>query len=383
MDNFKKICLIFVCVLLLNGCVKMHSTMTINSDKSMIYENELLVSEKMGGNSTSEIVNETEKEELAKNGFTIESVPSTNGYYGIKISKKFDNIDDLSTNNGEEVMISDLSNDDFDTAKIFKVEKGFFKNTYTANFKYSTDSVTNSASGDMLDGEEDYSDLEESNDISMNAGISDEKDEEMSLFSSSDDFGNTTTIGASNDSELDMSGYGEMMSLMGEMEFTYVVNLPTKAISHNASSVENDGKRLKWNLATDKVSEINFSFALTNMTNIILVCGGGLLVLIVIIAVVVLSSKKKKEVEAPVNYTENTEMVMPSETEPAMESTKAAPAVETAPEVAPVEPAPVEPTPVEEPTVSEPAPLETEPVVDTPTVEPTVEEPTDSNNQMM
>ena len=42
MKKVERLILVLVCVLLLSGCVKMHTTMTINSDKSMVYENEVL-----------------------------------------------------------------------------------------------------------------------------------------------------------------------------------------------------------------------------------------------------------------------------------------------------------------------------------------------------
>ena len=294
MKNIKKVILVLVCTLLLSGCVKIHTNMTINSDKSMLYENEILFTSSLM-NSGNAYTNETALEDYKSRGFEVENVKDSAGYSGIKLSKKYDNIDKLSEGNGTVVDIGNFYNKDFDTTKVFKLDKGFFKNTYTANFKYTVNS--NTGSDIDLDDEEnseaEYSSISE---INNEAGAT-EKPANMEtdpVLTTGDDENGTDL--SSNGS---IGNFEELAKLMNEAEFTYVVNLPVSANSNNASEVTNDGKTLKWNIKNGETNEINYSFSLLNMTNIMLVCGGCIILIIVISVIFVLKfrSKDKKVVD--------------------------------------------------------------------------------------
>jgi len=296
MKNLFKSVLLFICVVLLSGCVKMHTTMTINSDKSMLYEMEALISNTLAENGT-EVVNETARKEYEDAGYKLEKIKDNNNYSGYKISKKFDSIDDLSNNNGEEVVISDFGDKEFDTSKVFKVEKGFLKNKYTATFKYKVsdlggntetdeDQIGSGAGATLFEDDEESTVVNEESGaaVPLESGVND--DEEVTTTDENE---------TSEDEDFDMGGLEELMGMMKEMEFTYVVNLPAKSLSNNATKVENDGKTLRWELSTEADSDIKFSFELYNILNIALVCGGALLVIIVVVVLLVVKGKKKKE----------------------------------------------------------------------------------------
>ncbi len=260
MKKFKYIFLVLFCLVFLSGCVKSHNTIGINKDKSMSYENEILFSKELGDDMTTLV----DSEKYEKAGYKV-TVVDEEKYSGIKISNKYSNIDDFSNNKGEEVTISNFLDDNFDKSVLFKKKSGFLKDTYTAKFKYSIDTT-------------EYNNLEENT-------TSFETEEENTNDTTEEEnvIDNTTEEG-------NLDNY---INLMGEMEFTFKVNLPYKANSSNASEVNNDGKSLTWKLTMDTANDINFEFSIYNMAHIIML-GGGALAFIIIIVVLLLVLKKKK-----------------------------------------------------------------------------------------
>ena len=79
------------------------------------------------------------------------------------------------------------------------------------------------------------------------------------------------------------------------MEFNYVVNLPEKALTNNATNVSNDGKTLTWSLMQSQISNIEFSFELKNMTNYYILYGGIAAAVIIVIIIIILLIKKGKK----------------------------------------------------------------------------------------
>lgn len=296
----KKLKFVFLSVIVLftlNGCFKSTATMTINEDKSMKFQATYLFSKQIA--SLSDI----DKSSFTKKGFNVTDVDS-NGYVGVEVSKDYKNIDDLSNETGKEVIISDFTEENFDDSIFFKVKKGFFKNTYTANFKYDLSSKESPVGPD--NGTDDSSVSESSDDLGSSNSI-DEKDD----ANKKDDF-----------------DYSKLLELSKEMEIKFIVNLPSKNLSNNASSVDNDGKTLTWNLtsnlasssaagsgnatlpnndagSTNNLVPINYSFSMLNMGSIYLVSGIGVLLLIAIIVLVVFKIKKKKELGTNVSEPAN------------------------------------------------------------------------------
>lgn len=83
----------------------------------------------------------------------------------------------------------------------------------------------------------------------------------------------------------------EMSSLNSYLEYSYVVTLPYKAISHNADIVSNDGKTLTWNFNSDKEA-IEFEFFFISKY---IICGVLLLLIIIIIIIIIRKIIKKKK----------------------------------------------------------------------------------------
>lgn len=221
--NFKKYSMFVLLVmvsLLLTGCVKVNYSMSINKDKSM---NLVIISafDKSLTDSTASMEN-SDFSSLEDQGFYIEDYEEDN-MKGYKFSKSFDNIDDISD---EGEVISNLQFNNKDNNAIFQVKKGFLKNTYTAKFESSSsDNSEDSTNDDLFDGDisEELGDLSE-------AGIS-------------------------------------------GMDLKFVVNVPYKALSSNATETSNGGKTLTWDMLklTDG-NTIDFKFEIYNMTNVYIVC---------------------------------------------------------------------------------------------------------------
>lgn len=306
MKNLKKVIGVLLILTTMTGCVKYKNTMTINNDKSMIFEGSYLISDKLLETSDSTtFFSEENKKALEERGVKV-SEKKENNYTGIAVSKKYDNIDKISNKNGKEVTISDYFKEDFDDSILFKVEKGFLKNKYTANFKYDS----NVGTGDGGDTSTSQALTENDKKLAVTDDLTTttpSTGEEATTPSTGDDTttpddGTTTptTPTTPDTTEPGDSGFdSDIMGLAGEMEFNYVVNLPEKALTNNATNVSNDGKTLTWSLMQSQISNIEFSFELKNMTNYYILYGGiaaALIIVIIIIISLIKKGKKGKEV---------------------------------------------------------------------------------------
>lgn len=252
--NIKFTALLTLLVISLTGCVKFNSTMEIKKDKSMDYKIIYAFDKSLFGDQ--EILTSDDKKELENKGFTVSNYVDGN-MKGFKVSKNIKNIDDVSSTNDATYDLSGLLDSNKSESKVFKVKKGFLKNTYTASFKFdSSDSDLNNST---------------SNDTTIDND-----------FTTDDN--NTTT-----DSDFDFS------NINTNMDLSFNVKLPYKAISSNATTKKNDDKELSWNLSSTGEDKIEFSFALYNMTNIY-ICGGVIVLLIIIVIVSILNKGKKNKV---------------------------------------------------------------------------------------
>ena len=306
MKNLKKVIGVLLILTTMTGCVKYKNTMTINNDKSMIFEGSYLISDKLLETSDSTtFFSEENKKALEERGVKV-SEKKENNYTGIAVSKKYDNIDKISNKNGKEVTISDYFKEDFDDSILFKVEKGFLKNKYTANFKYDSNVGTGDG-GDTSTSQaltENDKKLAVTDDLTTTTPSTGEEATPPSTgddTTTPDDGTTTPTTPTTPDTtEPGDSGFdSDIMGLAGEMEFNYVVNLPEKALTNNATNVSNDGKTLTWSLMQSQISNIEFSFELKNMTNYYILYGGitaAVIIVIIIIISLIKKGKKGKEV---------------------------------------------------------------------------------------
>ena len=271
----------------LTGCVKFNANMEIKKDKSMNYSIIYAIDTSYFGGQ--DLLSSDDKQEIKEKGFNVTDYVDEN-MKGFTISKSIQNIDKVSSKENIEYSLSEPLEENSD-AYIFKVKKGFLKNTYTANFSFDA-----SNSNLNMDGEvDDKFDTQDTN-LDWNWGT--------------DDTESDYTTDIIDNSDMDFSQFSNNLS---NIDLSFSVTLPYSAKSSNATSTNNDNKELKWILLANDNKNLEFEFEMYNIINIFLVVG-GIFVLVVLIIVVVLINKKKGKTNN-INGTEgaqNVENVLPA-----------------------------------------------------------------------
>ena len=294
-----KLLIIFLFIFMFGGCYREESTMTINKDKSIDFEIKVLVEDKF---NESIYVNNSEKYNLRK--IKIQSITEY-GHKGYKLTKHYDNIDEVSLEKKVDVELTKYVNPDFDDSVLFKVEKGFFRNKYTANFlidkEYISKNLTiekketitqfiNKVKGIYNKVLEEYGKNKEIVEYT-NENLNIEGYEGIRLKLNIDEEGNVIYFEVSdlvynykNESEKIVND-DIISDYITEIEetnavVTFVLNLPGKTISNNATKVNRDGKTLTWAYnEKDDINSIEFSFYLYNRSNIYKLFGLAILVI--------------------------------------------------------------------------------------------------------
>ncbi len=261
---------IFIVAICLSGCVKYNANMEIKKDKSMDFSIVYAMDTQYFGDQ--EVLTEENRKELEEEGFKVTDYQEDT-MKGFTLTKSIKNIDELSTTENTDYSLSNIEEDK--DKEMFKVEKGFFKNKYIANFKFDTEDSAITE--------------EETSDGTITDGYSDGTIEENP--DSYSDFPMDSTEGY-NDSSMD--DFSNMAT--SNLDLSLNVTLPYQAISNNATKTENDNKTLSWDLTSSEIETINFEFELYNMTNIYLTIGGIALLIIIIIVVTVTKHKKRKNI---------------------------------------------------------------------------------------
>ena len=215
MKKYLQLVIIFLLIFLCTGCVKFEENMTIKNNKSMNLE--LVVATDVNG-LDSDMFNENEINNLSK--FYSVSKYKDEKYTGYKLLWKTSNIDKISSSSDVVYSLSTIR--ESVPTNMFKVVKGFFSNTYYANFIFDPSSV------------ESLYEEDEKNDL------------------------------------------------------TFSVDLGKDSLDNNADKVKNDGKRLIWNLNSNDITEMSFSFKLYNYSRIV----GVIIFGIIIFSLMVISYKK-------------------------------------------------------------------------------------------
>ena len=259
---------IFIVAICLSECVKYNANIKIKKDKSMDFSIVYAMDTQYFGDQ--EVLTEENRKELEEEGFKVTDYQEDT-MKGFTLTKSIKNIDELSTTENTDYSLSNIEED----KEMFKVEKGFFKNKYIANFKFDTEDSAITE--------------EETSDGTITDGYSDGTIEENP--DSYSDFPMDSTEGY-NDSSMD--DFSNMAT--SNLDLSLNVTLPYQAISNNATKTENDNKTLSWDLTSSEIETINFEFELYNMTNIYLTVGGIALLIIIIIVVTVTKHKKRKNI---------------------------------------------------------------------------------------
>ena len=267
--------------ILLTGCVKSNTSMTINKDKSMSLTSEVLISDKLL-DKESRLIIKDEKDKLQKKNMTVEEIKDSNGYSGFSVTKKYGNIDKNSKEEYKEIIISNFFDDKFDDSVLFQVKKGLFKNVYTANYKFEVDN-------------DDFVEDKNSNEMV----IDDTTNTPTVENDTTNVIDNTNNVdGTNNNTGKDISDNADLIKLASEVKFKFSVNLPYKVLESNATKKSDDGKKLEWDLNSNDAVKINYSFELYNMNNIYMAIGISIGTIILLIVLIIIKNKivqKKRE----------------------------------------------------------------------------------------
>ena len=250
--NKIKVLLIMIMMLFITGCYNYDMEMKINDDKSMDFTLiNTIDTSKFDNNDSGEVTTgsaalstaNAEFEKYNKNlkpkGYNVEkySDPNNSSITGMKITKRFNNIDYISKE-GEptRVNLSKIGEEDYDDSFLFTVKKGLVYNTYTATFVFGNEDANSSENAQIKNYE-------------------------------------------------------------SQMNVTYRVSLPVPAFSSNSNVINDDGKTLSWTLKPSEVNIVEYSFKIADQMNLYVAYGSaGLIALLIIGAdsLVILLPKIKK-----------------------------------------------------------------------------------------
>ena len=252
MKKSMKLLAILFFVVLMSGCVKYNFKMEVGKDKSVSIE----IIDAIDKDYSSYGSYETEATAAETKGFTKEPYEDEE-WIGYKLTKKYENIDEISSEEAITVELMDILKSDKEEPKAyFQKKSGLFKTTYIANF------TVNTSSDDEDEEEED----------------------------------STTTEDEEEDDGADIS---------------YTIVLPVKAGANDATTVSEDGKTLTWKLDNGKLNTVKYEFSLINTTMIIVVAAVAVVVVGGVIVIVIKGKKKPNGGGVPNGMPMNNQPGMP------------------------------------------------------------------------
>ena len=296
MKKIRNLVMLLVVTLLLTGCVKYNVNMDIKKDKSMDFKIVYALDTSTLGEKAN--FSDEDLKKMKEQGFEV-SEYSDGTMKGVTLTKKIKNIDDVSSADGTEYSLSGILNNG--NSKMFKVKKGLFKNKYIAKFDFdSSDSGLSNENNTFTEEDDREEDATTDLEDDENTIDQEEKDDDVD----SDDDTEVADINIGNN--INSEDYSKMMK---NMDLSFTVTLPYKAISNNATTVKNDGKELVWNLASiNNKKSIEFEFELDRfqIAPIIIVIASilGSLFVIALIVTIIMAVQGGKKKNKPVTTTE-------------------------------------------------------------------------------
>lgn len=325
MKKIKKLLFLFIILFCIVGCTNAESTLTINSDRSMDLDIKILVDSKF--NETNYLGNTSLYDER---NLKIQRI-TQGDLKGYRITKEYANIDDLSSDKSVTLDITKFLEPNYDEKTIFKLEKSYFKNKYSASFNIDFDYLRKNLFTEKKGNKDDFVNKIKSlynkaiSDYSKNKKekvYSDEKNEleieknikyEISVNAN----GKVTKIEfTDNDftykkesenilvSDINVSDVNNNDNSEEKNVFKFILKLPNKTVSNNATTVSGSGETLTWIFDKNSMqNNISFVFELDNNGNYLSVVGIGLLIILSFVILIVLSIKinnkrrEKKESE--------------------------------------------------------------------------------------
>ena len=106
----------------------------------------------------------------------------------------------------------------------------------------------------------------------------------------------------------------DLSKLTANMDLSFNVTLPNSAISNNATSTEDNNKKLTWKLSSTNAQTIEFAFELNNnggSNDMILYIGIGVIALLVIVVIILMLTKKKSNTATVAPVVNNNETSSP------------------------------------------------------------------------
>lgn len=273
--------LLFVMVLTLSGCYRIHVNTTINKDKSLDIEMIIAIDEKkmasLGGSegeASEGIADEETIAEYKKQGFEVEDYVDGD-YKGVKLTRKITNIDEVTSDKKIETNLGSIATGEEGGKYLFYKEG----NVYYSDIILNTED-TEKPEDDVIVEEEDPN--------------GDEAEDGLLTTAAPDDITGTNdgTLVAPED---DTTGL-EDMDLSSYFDIKYTVTLPSKAISHNATKV--DGNTYTWDYKYGQADHMTYSFSFPEgnfLQNNILYIGIAALSVIIFVVTLVVVTKKNKE----------------------------------------------------------------------------------------
>ena len=262
MGCFKRLSTIIFTLVLVTGCsMKAEYNMKINDDKSMDFSVIMgLDDELIEGMSSMDSLDSEDDSDWDYTDETEEDSELEEETTELTEEQKWEYIDSM-----------------FEDSEDMAYEKyGFKKEKYEEGNYKGYKFVTTVSNIDDISGEKASFDLNEFQDISKSVVFTKEGNKYKANFVL----------------ENENSESAEGMEVAFDIK--YVVTLPNKAISHNATEVSEDGKTLTWNLLDAKSKNIEFEFSFEK-NNAALYLGVGIgAIVIVAIAVVCIVIKKKR-----------------------------------------------------------------------------------------
>jgi len=244
----------------LTGCVKFNAEMDIKWNKAMDFSIIYAIDKTVMGDDTLFKAEDISK--MEEKGLVVKDYEEGN-MKGISVLKHVKNIDEVSSSDAAEYNLSSLVDDSATDVYLFKVKKGFLKNTYTAK---------------------------------------------LDLNTSGTDFETDTNEDFSDSSNIDSSSFGDgdfdFSQMASQMDLSFKVKLPYAVKSSNATSKENHDKDLKWDITLNSTEPIEFEFDMYNIPFLCLI-GAGLILIILIIVVVIISVGKKKNKKTDIKESNN------------------------------------------------------------------------------
>lgn len=232
-----KLIILVVMVLLLCGCMKYDTEMTINKDKSMDLNITFVYNPIIFGY-------EEDEELLLINDYMRDKGFYINYYYDVKYlgytySKHIVNIDDLSVSDNVTYNASNIYKS---YEPIFEKKEHLFYTSYTAKIYLPAD---------------DYFKIKYEN-------IAQDKTKDGEIF-------------------------------YDNAKISFKLNLPYRAISDNSLFKENNGKTLEWDITEHFMDDIEFTFPIYNIRNITIAIVIFVIIMVILTMVLIIINKRKNK----------------------------------------------------------------------------------------